>query len=544
MEQNRTPGSGASAANRSLIQTARYGLPEGSLATYMASEAAQDAFANGGEAGYLHFVAKHQGLHHVLTDEAAQAAFASGGEAVYSDHVRRERERLFNTRPPSTAVPRMSRPANRKAQSKAAPLLLAQPAASGVDASKRRVTHDTTVNPKAEQAYTSLVLATDAYARVVARQRASGAAALLGGSYVERLSNQVLHPTMYAQAMRDRAEAREARGQYQAQLNEYVKAVGGTDSEKIRTKLDVMTLFERRVLALQLANTMSALAADDSRVTTRLDRLRTRLTETWLKTTRAGRFVMVAAPAAAVGLSAGILSEAGNWPGPVVVLTAAGAVLVGRSIGSGMARTASKYMVAAARGRTYLEQQAEQERLAFAGRYQDPHASPVIAPVQVDVTTAYETLTGRLAEEHARRLRLASAVGAVAAAAAFGVGRLVTGGVQEVVRQQVQVRPSLRPTATYTPTPGPTTTPTPTPTPSPHAINPHQYPWDVAHQLRRGHEWDVIRQAISKFNTRFGAHLHLVNHANGTVWVQNGAHALNSAQQTGFNNFMLQLAGK
>ena len=522
MEQNRAHTGGVS-PDRSLMRVAQHALPEGSLITYISSREAQAAFAQGGETGYLEFIAQHQGLRHVLTDNAAQTAFAEGGERAYQEHVRRERARLF----PQQAVPFVVTPAKPRKEAPKRPQ--PPPASKPAEQIPARA-----VSPRPEliEAQIALQQASDTYAQLVARDRASHLAAFLGGNRFRRIARQVLNPIAFSQAQHEHGQTEAARTAYESRLQEYAAARGGSRTDMITAKLDAMAAFERRVLQLQVRRTYSGLDEQNNPRRNWQDRARLAVTRAWLANKRPVKILMVALPAAAIGAAAGIATIAWSMPGMAVAGIGIAAAYAGRSVGGGITRTVNTYRAGLPAERTLAANRAEMRRIMFASRY--PLATTAALPDGIRVSEAYETGTQQVAAENARRVGLAQLVGAVAAGASFAAVRLAGQGVQALTENvRFTNRPVTHPAAAHEPLAPPATPP----------INPNQFPWDVAHQLRPGNEFDLIRQTIATSNAQFGTQLHLVPQPNGTIWVENGSRALTVAQQARFNIFMLQQFG-
>lgn len=537
-------------STRNIILPYGGALPEASLESYMHSPDALRA-ASQGETVYIDYIARHGALKHLLTDQAAQDAFAHGGEAGYQEHVRRERMRLLRGWPwPASG----STPPGQSASNKAPRPKQAKPATPAGGQAGGRSNRPSAANqqgppltPDIGRRQAALGDVMDGYARLVAKQRSTHLDAMLDGRRVWQVAKQVLSPLSYRRAEQLRVRTAAARATYKTSLDNYVDAVGGSDQDKIRTKLEAMAAFERRVVECQIEATHFAPQVQPGmRGPNRADQTRRRITQFWLTHRRLPKAAVVAVPAAAVGLGIGALVFA--WGLPAIATTGAGiaAAYAGRSIGGGIASTVNQYKIATPIGYQEAADGAERRKLAFAQQYTALKlAGHSVSVSDADVTTAYEQGTKLAAHNNARRRGLAQLVGGLAAAAGFGAGGFTAEQAREAFSQAHNVSPSaIEPTPTPAQTaPPPPHTPPPTPTPTPprppvECINPNQYPWSVAHDLSPGHEWEVIRHAINQYNACFHTHMHLVTQPNGKVWLENGAQALDAAQQRKFNIFM------
>lgn len=388
--------------------------------------------------------------------------------------------------------------------------------------------------------------ATLRYAGLIATRRASHGDALLerqrrrgrAGRVIARVVGAIINPAEirdYGRAQQLARSSSEAADEYRRRVDEYIVAEPRNHDQEVNARRDLMDQFETAVQGQALAQTYPRQRQDGSRYRSRWDNLRVRMAQSWFSGGRVRRAAIVAPWAVGAGAVIGLAVGAASWP--VIVVGLGGARLVGGLIGGAIASTVSRFQAAHLPTHELHGQQAMARNLSRA-RFLRPHLTPT--EEQLDLTRIYESATVARAEENLRRKRRAEALGMVAACAAFGVAAWGIANLRPELYQ------GAHPGATHSPTPTPAhQTPTPTPnTPPTPTVNVHDAPWNVAHQLRPGHEWDLINSSMQQYNAAHGTHLHLVEHANGTqwTWIEDGTRALSPNFQAMFNQFMQGVA--
>lgn len=388
--------------------------------------------------------------------------------------------------------------------------------------------------------------ATLRYAGLIATRRASHGDALLerqrqrgrAGRVMARVIGAVINPAEigdYGRAERLARNSSEAADEYRRQVEAYISTEPRNHDQEVNARRDLMDQFETAVQGEALAQTYPRRRQDGSRYRNRWDNLRVRMAQSWFSGGKVRRAVIVAPWAVGAGAVIGLAVGAASWP--VIVVGGVGALLAGESIGGAIASTVSRFQAAHPPTHELHGQQAMARNLSRAN-FLHVHLTPT--EEQLDLTRVYESATVARAAENLRRKRRAEALGAVAAGAAFGVAAWSVANLRPILNQGQGAHPG----AAHSPTPSPThPTPTPNTTPTP-TVNVHDAPWNVAHQLQPGHEWNLINNTMQHYNAAHGTHLHLVENANGThwTWIEDGARALNPSQQTVFNQLMQTLA--
>ncbi len=469
-------------------------------------------------------------VNELMYGEEAQVVFRDRGEGDYVDYVNRG---LLNaSRLASFALPQ-------------GPVQVSR---VGADDNTRQAPRPPVAASAGEDAIRQererrLNEATLRYAGLIAMRRASHGDALLerqqqrgrAGRVLARILGVILNPAEIGDYRRARRLARhsaDAASEYRQQVEAYITAEPRTQIQEVNARRALMDQFETAVQGQALAQVASRQRPDGTRYRSWWDNRRARLAELWLGGNRAERVAIVAPPAILVGATIGVLVGAASWP--IVLVGLGGALLSGRSIGGAVASTVNRFQAAHNPTQAAHTQQAQGRNAAHARLLR-----PVLMPneQQRDVTHVYESATLALARQNLHRKRQAERVGAVAAGAAFGVAWGVT-------HAQAMSGRGSHPASTHGAKPGSRPSATPNTTPSAPTVNVHDAPWNVAHQLQPGHEWDLINSSMQQYNAAHGTHLHLVNNANGTpwTWIEDGARALNPAQQTTFNQFMQSVA--
>ena len=388
--------------------------------------------------------------------------------------------------------------------------------------------------------------ATLRYAGLIAMRRASHGDVLLeqqrrrghAAQVLARVFGAVLNPAEigdYNQAKRLARQSNDAAEEYRQRANEYIAAEARTHDANVGVRHYLMDRFETAVQEQAREQTMPHKRQDGTRYRSRWDNLRVRLTDAWFNGGKVRRAAIVAPGAVVTGAAVGVGVGLVSLPAVGVGVALFGTLLAGRSIGGAIASTVNRFQAAHLPLHQRHAEQAQSRNRAHAS-YLRTQLTPTMD--QLDITRVYESATTARAWENLQRKRRAELVGTVAAGAAFGISAWATSSLKSALYESSE----------HYATPGATPTPehvTPTPTPNtPPPVNVHDYPWNVAHQLQPGHEWNLINNSMQQYNTAYGTHLHLVEHANGTpwTWIENGARALNPAQQTMFNQFMHSVA--
>lgn len=466
-------------------------------------------------------VASQMYLDELMHGEAAQTAFRDRNEEGYVDHVN---QGLLN----HPTLARFALP-----QGLGSPGPAPAPGAEAARQERERVINEATLR----------------YAGLIAMRRASHGDALLeqqqrrgrAGRVAARVVGTILNPAEtgdYKKAEQLAHRSAEAADEYRRQIDQYIASEPRTHDQAITARYELMDRFEAAVQSEALLQTRPRQAQDGRRYRNRWDTWQARQAEAWFNGGKVRRAAIVAPWALGAGAVAGIAVGAASLPAVGVGAALFGTVLAGRSIGGAIASSVNRFQ-AAHRPTLELHGQQALARNRAHANYLRTHLTPT--EQQLDITRVYESATLARAQENLHRKRRAELVGAVAAGAAFGVTAWGVSNLESAVNQGAH--PAATHGATSTPTHQPPT-PNTTPTPTTPAVNVHDAPWNVAHQLRPGHEWDLINSAMQKYNAAHGTHLHLVEHANGTqwTWIEDGTRALNPSSQAVFNQFMDSLA--
>ena len=535
------------------------GTSEARLKVALRSPQAQAAFARGGEAAYLDYVTKHGRLEYELTNEAARTAHHDGPDA-FRAYVRRVVAELFQPQQPErpfVVAPKEQRPLTPSARTKRPRTLASAFASSGKPPPAPPTGPPLQLLPPAPRiqpkppdetkARIDLAAATNRYAQIVARQRQTHAGALLEGNQGWRAVQRIFSPILYRQAERDRAQAAQARAEYQARLDDYAAATAITAGGRAQVKLNAAQDFESQVIRLQAANTWPN--AQQQTVHNWADKLRINAARIWLSEGKAGRIALVAVPAGVFGLGVGALSATVALPALAVGAAGLATVFGGRLIGEQIAITVNRSAVATTQGYEEITRWAGDRVMELVTQH-SPHQRSRPPSDNFDVTELYENGTREAERRNAQRARLAQAIGATAAGLGFGLGHAA---VSINSLQQAPTTSPHAPTPTVHGPPTPSTTPNtpPTPTvPPPPANLTHVYPWNAAAQWNTAHHlstspgsvWNTLHNAAAQWNlTHPGAHYRYVLHPNGTYWLQNGAQQLTSWQMGNFNTFLWNL---
>lgn len=496
-------------------------------------------------------------IHELMYGDEAQAAFRDRGEQGYTDYVNqgfanaahlgrfalRQNQRPdqlgMNIKPEGQERP--ARSADDTDGVGAAPI-----SAEAADASRPFVVTPIGEDAARQERERQLNEATLRYAGLIAMRRASHGDALLErqrrrgrtGRVISRVLGGIVNPAEigdYSRAQQLARSSSEAADEYRRRVEEYIAAEPRNHDQEVSARRDLMDQFETAVQGQALAQTYPRQRQDGSRYRSRWDDWRIRMTQSWLNGGKVRRAAMVAPWAIGAGAVLGLAVGAASWP--VIVVGGVGALFAGESIGGAIASTVNRFQAAHLPTHELHGQQAMARNLSRA-HFLRPHLTPT--EEQLDLTRIYESATVARAQENVRRKRRAEALGAVAAGAAFGAAAWGIASLRPELNQGAHpgATHSTTPTLTHqTPTPTPNTPPTPT-------VNIHDAPWNVAHQLRPGHEWDLINGSMQQYNAAHGTHLHLVEHANGTqwTWIEDGTRALNPNFQAMFNQFMQGVA--
>jgi len=494
----------------------------------MYSQDAQDAFRDGGERRYQDFVRHRLAAAPPHVPQVSQFAEPQywGGQPVRMRPPMRPSAGGAVPAPPTTKYPKK---------------IIPDPAtAHAADQQELAIK---------EQAFKG---ATDAYALVTAQRRASYGDALLihenSGARWQRIGRRVVATVLspfersdHRDAERLQQESLMAADVYGRTLDDYLAVAARDAAGQFHARVAAMQQFEARVRGYMGELTYSRRDDQGNLVRTRGDERRGRLADFWFNGTKARRVGIIALSGAVIGVPAGIVVGAALAPWWVATVVGIGAAYAGRVAGGEIARAVNRYQGVSAANLQRLENEARSRNEAFANTLQ-PHSQS--NAVQPDVVPVYEAGTLHESRINLRRMRYARVVGGLAAAGAFGLANWLSGSARVAAEQSMQhavIQPHPQPTQTLRPAPNPPTpTPNVPPTPTPPHVNVHDFPWNVAHQLKPGHEFDLINHAIGQYNAANHTHLKLVSHAFGTQWTQieNGALALNPVQQTNFNIFM------
>jgi hypothetical protein len=246
---------------------------------------------------------------------------------------------------------------------------------------------------------------------------------------------------------------------------------------------------------------------------------------------------MVAVPAAAVGVAAGVAAAAVLAPAAALVAAGAATAYAGRKIGHYTAAGASRGRANTAEGNRALTNRAGDAVNHYEAR---ANANTNLDTI-LDHTQYVERNTIEDVRENQGRRRVAAVVGSVAAGLGFAGGVALADGMninaagrprgEEAVQAQAQPEQPAPPATEAQPAP-------PAQPELPN-VDTNQLPFDVAHEVVPGHEMEAIRGVMDPINQAHDTAYHLVR-VDGHLEVYNGAHALNAAQQAQFNEYMLQ----
>ncbi len=203
-------------------------------------------------------------------------------------------------------------------------------------------------------------------------------------------------------------------------------------------------------------------------------------------------------------------------------------------------------------------------KVAVAGLYNPPNTletteGPVLYDQDQEV---YEEV-----EYERRRGNAGLMIGAIALAAAIGLGALLFNTLNDEDKAKVPARPSPTtitvPPYTSPPTTIPKTTPSTTPNnnsnphknnssgrpavpplpqdvQAPPSVNLNDWSWQVAHELRPGHEVELINSALSRYTAETGTPAALVPH-NGTIMIQIDGHIVHLIEMQRINQIIVNL---
>lgn len=398
----------------------------------------------------------------------------------------------------------------------------------------------------------------EAYALLTAKRRSSGRDDLLEGPRFTLFMKRIFSPLEYRKAKAEQPQVAQARAEYKQAVEDYIAAIPGNETRKVRTKLSQMLLFERNVLHYQQELTYSGRDPNGQRERTRWDYTMLERARDWRinKQPQRRRGTILGAGGFAVGLVSGFLV-----PFSVPLMfggTVAGAI-GGAALGKREANEVNRYWPATEPGRAEIQGRvAEKLRNVFG---YNRGMKKVDLPVQheaimgADTTVAHEELTHTAAADNASRSRRAAVyagaiLGGTFLAGNFG-GSLIKGLI-ESASSGVNTLP--QPTSTPTPTPSPTHAPTPTPTPNtvptPPAGLGQEFPWDAAMQYNVAHHlsttpsgvWNTLHNAATQYNQVHGTNFDYVLQPNGKFWLENGTRQITQTQLADFNQFLWNLA--
>lgn len=487
-------------------------------------------------------------IHELMYGDEAQKLFRDQGDDAYVDHI--NRGLLHASSLARFALPQRQEPVERQPDDLAPSMTT--PTQGAADTNTARLPADA-VSPfrpgeappprtdaSRQERERQLHDATLRYAGLIAMRRGSHGDVLLeqqrrrgrAAQIITRVFGAVLNPAEigdYGRAERLAGSSAEAAEEYRQKANEYIAAEAHNHDQNVSVRYYLMNQFEQAVQEQAQQQSLPHRRQNGERYRTRWDNVRVRLADIWLNGGKVSRVIIVAPGAAAAGAAVGLAVGLVSLPAVGVGAALFGTLLAGRSIGGAIAGTVNRFQEAHQPTHERHDEQAQARNQAHAN-YLRIQMTPT--EQQLDITRVYESATLVRAWENLQRKRRAELVGAVAAGAAFGVSLWATTAVKSALYESTEHYATPGPTPAHS-TPTPNTPPTPT-------VNLHDYPWDVAHQLQPGHEWNLINNSIQQYNTAYGTQLHLVAHANGTpwTWIENGARALNPAQQTMFNQFM------
>jgi|GEM_PF-3073015 len=523
------------------------------------NEAAQQAFAQGGEAGYVAYARqefecqpraiepaekrleltaspvhlaigaaatvseKELHLQHTLTDEAAQQAFAQGGEAGYLSHVESQLT--------VEVVERLHRDLDH-----AEALVLNEQwdrLQENIESIHARIWESGNTEAYANK-----------YAAASAKQRSGHVGRVeqtheRAGWFKKRLRGAHTHATQDALVT-------EAKIAFEAAFEGYVAARKAQQGSEFTGRPEVSPdiVMDWKFAALDrleeliqgYREVIAGGGVNESKQTAR-ERFALWFAASWQRSGRLGKGLKVAAPAAALGGTAAFGAVTLGL-GPLVTgAVGAGVTFAGRAIGRQTARSVSRRMSATEAGAARARSRAEDRRNALMTRIENAQGSRLEAADAASITSAVEEGTVREVQENRRRLRRAGGVAAAAAILAFS-------GVEIAHALTTSYTAHHVPAQGNTPPPHPPGTPSPpgggVTQPGGVLPNPTQYPWAVAHGLvPSGHELQAIQQAMDAWNQVYPAAGYHFAHVGNTVqiYTAHGA-ALNSGQQEVFNRFM------
>ncbi|HVW22995.1 MAG TPA: hypothetical protein VHB51_00705 [Candidatus Saccharimonadales bacterium] len=298
----------------------------------------------------------------------------------------------------------------------------------------------------------------------------------------------------------------------------------------VNAQLDDLRAIERRIRRAQ----QEQFAAE------RAPGIKGWVAEQWFRRGRFGKFMMVAIPAAAIGVTGGLAAAGLGLGGLLSTAAGIGTAYGGRKAGHKIAKTANAGFASTEQGIEQLTESAANREARFRNR------AVRTEDAVIDHTEFVERGNTNRVEDNMRRRRLAGRVGAAVAGATFGFTRVhFDGGGSHATAADPNHAANGHAANTVHGGHG---------AHGAHGghnglghaahaekINPNAYPWTVAHHMTPGHEWDTIHHAIKSANATKGTHYHLVN-VGKTLQVYNGNHALNVAQQEAFNRYMESLA--
>lgn len=284
--------------------------------------------------------------------------------------------------------------------------------------------------------------------------------------------------------------------------------------------------------------------------------------ETWLKHNRGVKTALVAVPAAVVGAGIGLGAAAVAAPAIAVVGAGIGAAVAGRAIGRGIAKTVNKYALSTetgqkARGPVVLDRLASMEAEATAGLEKARRNHRAFDPKKIDVFKATEEMTTAQVKANARRRTIAGRVGGIAAGVGFsgvsivhGAATAAAAGHNTVSTHATALHQNMGDTVQHLTNHAANSAPN-VAHPVSSAINPNEYPWDVAHQLQMAHStnfagtpMDMIKHYIQIHNSIPGAEQYTLHTLpNGKTEIARMVHGVISSlphtEQAAFNNLMI-----
>jgi hypothetical protein len=426
------------------------------------------------------------------------------------------------------------------------------------------------------------------YARVTAEARSGHLGRLEQGGGRVRRALRALHVVRNVQSERTDRTIDTARNDHLQALQDYERVYRqfngsprSVERRLLQGRLDDQVQLGREIAAHR--QTYARNADANGRVSL-FNRAAARIGTTWTESGR-GRVFKVALPAVVLGAGAGAAAAAFA---PGVLATAAiglGATYAGRKLGHGVSRAENRRAVLDPdRAARYRQMDMDASR---ADQIMDIEAflNTGNTAENLDHTQAIENVTTAQIQANRRNRTVDAAIGAAAAGLAFGAtnaglelsnafgnganaaqsvpgAHSGTNGTSSAASNGSRsnlgpvgngnnsIGQYLHPKGTGTAGAPPNLPPAPHAAVTPNHvtapgsvnpnlnINPNQYPWTVADKLTPGHAMPTIQHAANILNQRGGYNLHLVPQPDGTVWLENGGHALNAAQQEIFNRFM------